>query len=532
VKMQVQSLILLALVGCTPTSTVSPDDQFLIEKFAETRDLAGVLNEIKNNVALDAILTEKPGSKAFLAADEILRNSSLSFAAQDDKIVSLPGLNFATNYSQFSGYLKGDNTTYLHYWFVESQSSPRDSPLVVWMNGGPGCSSMDGLLNELGPFRVSVSMANGSLEVVENDFSWNTFANVLFLEAPACVGFSYSTESCDASDDSTSKRNYNALLDFLKKFPAMARNELYITGESYAGVYVPTLTKRIVEGEKRLNLKGFAVGNGITNYHKNDNSIIFFAYYHGLIGQRNWDALVDHCCVSDIPSRENCNFAASHSPQCDSNFQAAMNLIYNKGLNMYNLYADCVSPSSLFTAPEEGKIRLSRDQAEKRNFFQHSPWFTRKMNEKLSLDPPCTNSEAMHRFLNDPLTREAIHIPKDVQEWEVCSDEVNVNYIRQYMDMSIVYKALASHGVRGLVYNGDVDMACNYLGDQWFVEELGYPVTAERRMWKWAGQVGGFVKRFEKLDLLTVRGSGHMVPQDKPGPSLHMIKSFIRGSEY
>ena len=54
---------------------------------------------------------------------------------------------------------------------------------------------------------------------------------------------------------------------------------------------------------------------------------------------------------------------------------------------------------------------------------------------------------------------------------------VNVNYIRQYMDMSVVYKALANAGIRGLVYNGDVDMACNYLGDQWFVEELGYPVS-------------------------------------------------------
>lgn len=55
---------------------------------------------------------------------------------------------------------------------------------------------------------------------------------------------------------------------------------------------------------------------------------------------------------------------------------------------------------------------------------------------------------------------------------------------------------------------------------------------AIRRSWHSEGQVGGFVKQFENLDLLTVRGSGHMVPQDKPAASLHMIRSFVLNTPY
>ena len=77
-----------------------------------------------------------------------------------DLITNLPGLTFATNYSQYSGYLSLQNGHNLHYWFVESQNDPSTDPLVLWLNGGPGCSSLDGLLYELGPFHV---YPNGTL---------------------------------------------------------------------------------------------------------------------------------------------------------------------------------------------------------------------------------------------------------------------------------------------------------------------------------------------------------------------------------
>lgn len=100
-------------------------------------------------------------------------------------------------------------------------------------------------------------------------------------------------------------------------------------------------------------------------------------------------------------------------------------------------------------------------------------------------------------------------------------------YSNIYKTMASQVKELIDGGLRGMIYNGDVDMACNFLGDEWFVDSLGYPLTAEWRKWHYNGQIGGWVKHFDNLIYLTVRGSGHMVPGDKPGPALDMLINFI-----
>ncbi|KHJ76989.1 serine carboxypeptidase, partial [Oesophagostomum dentatum] len=116
-----------------------------------------------------------------------------------DRIVNLPGLTFEINFNQYSGYLNGSSTHQLHYWLVESQNSPSTAPLLLWLNGGPGSSSIWGMLTENGPFRPN----KDGKTLYENIFSWNKFANILYLEAPHNVGYSYSTVSNDNyySDD-------------------------------------------------------------------------------------------------------------------------------------------------------------------------------------------------------------------------------------------------------------------------------------------------------------------------------------------
>ncbi|KAF6771000.1 hypothetical protein AHF37_10151 [Paragonimus kellicotti] len=90
-----------------------------------------------------------------------------------------PGLSTQPSFAHFSGYLVGSTDNFhLHYWFLEAVERPEQAPLVLWLNGGPGCSSLNGLLMENGPFIVS-------------DVLIGMFANVLYLEAPAGVGYSY-----------------------------------------------------------------------------------------------------------------------------------------------------------------------------------------------------------------------------------------------------------------------------------------------------------------------------------------------------
>lgn len=183
-----------------------------------------------------------------------------------DEIKSLPGaegLDFS--FRQFSGYLPVTATKHLHYWFVESSRAPATDPIAFWTNGGPGCSGLLGFLTEQGPFRP-----NKDLTLSLNPYSWNTIANMVFIEAPCGVGFSYSDDGTGddykTGDDQTSQDNYALLQQFFNRFPQYRTNDLYITSESYGGHYMPTLAKQIVDhnaagADPILNFKGFAVRN-------------------------------------------------------------------------------------------------------------------------------------------------------------------------------------------------------------------------------------------------------------------------------
>lgn len=163
-----------------------------------------------------------------------LLNTCADCAPHEDLIASLPSTNFFPGFKQYSGYLKASKGNRLHYWwdffgkwkknkyknfrFTESQLNPAKDPLIVWLNGGPGCSSLVGLLQENGPFRV----VDGGDRVVENVYAWNKVlprfdenkciylfkniyfpqvANVIFLESPVGVGFSYSTDNVTVWND-------------------------------------------------------------------------------------------------------------------------------------------------------------------------------------------------------------------------------------------------------------------------------------------------------------------------------------------
>ncbi|GFR96119.1 carboxypeptidase, partial [Elysia marginata] len=256
-------------------------------------------------------------------------------APEADLVTDLPGLSFKPNFKQYSGYLNGVNTRRLHYWFVESSSNPSRDPLVLWLNGGPGCSSLLGLLTENGPFQIK----QDAKTVIQNPFSWNQVANMIFLEAPAGVGFSYDTaRNYTSSDDDAALNNYYALKDFFKKFPEYSGRDFFITGESYGGIYVPTLSNLVMK-DPDFNLQGFAVGNGLSDYSLNDNSIVYFVYYHGLIGEEEWFDLLEACCTPNTTNY--CDFHGSKKPQCPEKLEKIQMLVWSSGLNVYNLYKEC-----------------------------------------------------------------------------------------------------------------------------------------------------------------------------------------------
>ncbi|CAH8619892.1 unnamed protein product [Heterobilharzia americana] len=451
----------------------------------------------------------------------------------------MPSAEHQPLFKQYSGYLSGlTDDIQLHYWLVESYNNPEKAPLILWLNGGPGCSSLDGLMSENGPF----TLVEGP-KLIENPYSWNKFANVLYLEAPAGVGFSYTVNgSWESSDDSTAENNFYALLNFLKKFPEYEKRDFFITGESYGGVYVPTLALRVLTSEK-FNLKAIAVGNGMTNSDLLDNSALYFANYHGLVDESNWNILISQCCQVGYPTK--CIFTKNDSDICQSAVSRVARSAMNE-INIYNIYAECAGGVKPIYFKEYSSSVEKHVHNDFGNLFRKNAYinkhqhlmkaFRPKLGTRLAI--PCVNDSTIREFFNSPTVRKAINVKANIpEEWDVCSKEVNENYKRQYDDLSPQYTELLQSGIHVLIYNGDVDMACNYIGDEWFVDNLNLPIENTRQHWLYTqvdgtDQIGGYWKSYKLNKTLlfytTVHGSGHMVPKEKPIAAYQMMSKFTQ----
>ena len=211
----------------------------------------------------------------------------------------------------FSSYVTVDDEAgrALFYVFTESSGAPSTDPLVLWLNGGPGCSSLGGgFLSELGPFYPTPHGQN----LVKNDFAWNAVANIIFLESPAFVGFSYSNSTDDArvGDRRTAEDSLEFLLRWLERFPQYKGRPLWLAGESYAGHYIPNLAVEIVNHNKEaagasadgqaLNFQGFLVGNAWTDAPTDNAAAVAFWWSHGIISSTARDGIDRHCDFSDV----------------------------------------------------------------------------------------------------------------------------------------------------------------------------------------------------------------------------------------
>jgi len=433
-------------------------------------------------------------------------------AAAGDKITSLPGLSKMPDFEMYSGYLDVTNTKKLHYWFVQSQNDPKNDPVVVWLNGGPGCSSMEGFFAEHGPLHL-----NDDDTISMNPYAWNMNANMIYLEAPIGVGFSKGSpeDMKTINDDTTSSDNRDALKNFFTKFPEYLNNGLYISGESYAGIYVPTLIAKIVDDNMlRPHFKGAAIGNGLYSWQKNQQSIIFFAKYHGLIDDRNWADLTKACCKDGNTAQ--CDFFNYPNDACENLVNKVVGLTWSGGLDVYNLYSECAGG-------------ISQQKMVKQLFLNG------KMDyQKPRFDgPPCTNDTALESYMNSKKVKDAIHVDPSIN-WVLCADDLDYKTLVQDVSSYLHHALDTVPDSRIMLYAGDVDMACNFLGGEMFAEAMGLPLLEDYSEWTYTAadktrQVGGWYKKFDRLSWITIKGAGHMVPTDKPIQAYDMFQAFLDG---
>lgn len=312
-------------------------------------------------------------------------------------------------------------TKHTHYVFVAATSaSPATAPVSVWMNGGPGCSSLEGAFAELGQLLVNHDTPSN---LVLNPFSWTTISNMLFIEAPTCVGYSYGDSAGDCSHNDTSQAldNYGALQAFFAGFPEYAANDFYITGESYAGIYVPTLAKAVVQGNAagggvHINLKGIAVGNGclgnaagqcaFDNGVELNTNVPYFAG-HGLISSDTYKQFQAACPVGTDP--------ATLPPACSALINQAHNEVGN--INIYNIVGPCIDGS----AP--GRVEASTGK----RVYKRAPVPVREGGPIECID------ETIAQYIGTPTFAAAFHVNPNLH-WAVCGSNASFDYTRTEVD--------------------------------------------------------------------------------------------------
>ena len=232
--------------------------------------------------------------------------------------------------------------------FFESRNDPKNDPVILWLNGGPGCSSLTGLFLELGPASLD---KDGN--IIHNPYSWNSNASVIFLDQPVNTGFSYSGGS--VSDSKAAGKDVYALLTlFFKQYPEYADQDFHIAGESYAGHYIPVFTSEILSHKKNnINLKSVLIGNGLTD------GLTQYEYYRPMAcGDGGWPAVLDESecrsmdnalprCQSLIKtcySTEISWLCATASTYCNN---AMMGPYQRSGMNPYDVRSRCEDGGSL-----------------------------------------------------------------------------------------------------------------------------------------------------------------------------------------
>ncbi|XP_077550033.1 lysosomal protective protein-like [Haemaphysalis longicornis] len=466
----------------------------------------------------------------YLALFAVILLASSSVHSQGpagDEILFTPGLPEQPSFKQYSGFLEAGNNRKFFYWFVASQGSPEKDPLMLWLDGGPGCSALVSFFKEHGPFRIASTGKTLSV----NPFSWNKIANMLFLEAPAGVGFSHDPAgNYSSNDDSTTANIYEALLDFFKKFSGLQNNDFYVAGKGSASTYVTMLAYRLLAEPKGIKLKGYAIGNGALDFHSNGNSLILFGQYHGLYDLSLWNQLLSLCCNGSA-SVETCSFVEPPfvSLECANVVQQAAHIIIEMGLNNYDIYGECAGwrqDRRTSTSNIRARQKQTGVSAIAHEHLLQSLNISRP--KKFGKNPACVRNDDVATYLNQPQVRKAVHAAESPLLWTSCSDALF--YETQYLTLRDVIKKLVDTGhLKALFYNGDTDLTFNAVGNQWFLDSLGYEIMSDYKPWKMHDQVAGFHTTYAgNISFVTIKGAGHMAAQSKAEEALAVISSLLK----
>ncbi|OWM86215.1 serine carboxypeptidase-like 50 [Punica granatum] len=397
-----------------------------------------------------------------------------------------------------SGYLTVNASTgsAIFYAFYEAQqhsSPPSQTPLLIWLQGGPGCSSMIGNFYELGPWRVTASSLAGHdmehLSLEPNPGSWNRIFGLLFLDNPIGVGFSFAatTEEIPRDQHSVAEHLFTAITGFLKLDAEYQSRPIYITGESYAGKYVPAIGYYILKKNwklpvsQKVHLSGVAIGNGLTDPVTQVTTQALNAYYSGLINEKQKGELEE---------------AQSE----------ALRLI-----RMANWSEAADARSHIW--------RLLENMTGLATLYD----FTKKVPYR---------TEWVARLLQSKEVKAALGARASI-EFKECSDLVgSVLHADVMKTVKPMVEYMVGSGLRVLLYQGHSDLMDGVYSTEAWVRTMKWDgierfMSADRKVWRVKGELAGFVQKWGSLSHAVVMGAGHLVPTDQPLNSQAMIEDWV-----
>ncbi len=396
-----------------------------------------------------------------------------------------PLVGSVTSYAGFLTVNKTCNSN-VFFWFFSAEIDAKNAPVVVWLQGGPGVSSLFGLLSENGPFQV-----NDDRSFSQRKFSWTKRFSVLYVDNPVGTGYSFTdSEDCYSRTEKDVGVNlYATVSQFFRLFPELQKNDFFVAGESYGGKYVPALAfevhKRNAKAKSKINLKGIAMGNGFCD----PVHMLNYGEYLYQIGLIDSDA-------KDVFDKKKDEAVELINKGCyEEAFQIFDSLLDN----------DLSNCSSLFTNVTG---------------FQTYYNFLRSSDSTLDLVAAAVQSDSVRRRIH--VGNLTFHVDKKV-EFHLKGDIMK--------SVAPWIKILLEH-YKVMVYNGQLDIIVAYPLTEEFLRNLKWNgendyKTAPRKIWKVKDQIAGYVKTGGNLTEVLVRNAGHMVPADQPLFAFDLINRFV-----
>ncbi|KAH7911548.1 Alpha/Beta hydrolase protein, partial [Hygrophoropsis aurantiaca] len=424
----------------------------------------------------------------------------------------------------YTGYID-IQARHLFFYFFESRNDPNQDDVIFWTNGGPGGSSSIGLFMELGP--CSTMSGNGT---TYNPFSWNNRANIFFIDQPIGVGFSYADFGETVSTTEEAAKDIAAFVSiFFEHFATFKGRPFHMAGESYGGRYIPVFAaeiydqnaKLIAEGLTPINLRSIIIGNGVTDW------------------RTRWESFVDMQCspvtLFPVQTINACTHMKQALPRCQKWIKETCFDVFD-GIGcdaaMTFCHKEITAPFQTLGLSHRHKFLFYLTFARGKNPYDISKDCIGAIRDTLCYP----ETKTIPQYLNRPDIRALLGVDPSLPEnIGVVAFPVNIAF-GEAMDtyhVTVEYvAALLERGIRVLIYAGEHDWTCNWVGNEAWTRNMKWTgqreyVAQPLRVWSVDDAVVGKTRTAKGLTFATIQGAGHMVPYDKPKEALELLNRWL-----